>query len=95
MKHSLASLPAPLRNSRASASVIEAWVSLRRCSPWKSRLPLRPPPGGSSAPAFGRKLFIDAHALPRTRLTPRICLRAPSELPDHAAACDFHSSLFR
>ena len=33
MKLSLASLPGPLRNSLASASVIEAWVSLRLRSP--------------------------------------------------------------
>ena len=43
MKQSLASLPLPLRNSLASGSVVEACVSLVRCSPWKSRSPL--PPG--------------------------------------------------
>ena len=42
MKQSLASLPLPLRNSLASGSVVEACVSLVRCSPWKSRSPLRP-----------------------------------------------------
>ena len=62
MKQSLASLPLPLRNSSASGSVVEACVSLVRCSPWKSRSPLRPGAGGSPEPSFGRKLFIDAHA---------------------------------
>ncbi len=36
MKQSLASLPRPLRYSRASGSVVEAWVSLRRFWPRKS-----------------------------------------------------------
>ena len=31
-----------LRNSRASGSVVEEWVSFRRFSPWKSRSVLRP-----------------------------------------------------
>jgi hypothetical protein len=34
---------------------------------------LRPPAGGSSAPSFGRKLFIDAHAsisVPSTEMLP-------------------------
>ena len=62
MKESLASLPLPLRNSLASGSLVEAWVSLARCSPWKSRSPLRPGAGGSPEPSFGRKLFIDAQA---------------------------------
>jgi hypothetical protein len=57
MKHSRASLPGPLRNSRASASVVEACVSLRRRSRWKSRSPLRPGPDGSPEPSFGRKLL--------------------------------------
>ena len=66
MKHSLASLPRPLRNSLASGSVVELWVSFLRAWPWKSRSPLRPaggvPGGGSSEPSFGRKLFRLAHA---------------------------------
>jgi hypothetical protein len=67
MWQSLASLPEPLRYSRASGSVVEACVSLRRRSPWKSRSALRPPPvspGGGSPPAsaFGLKLFMLAKA---------------------------------
>ena len=75
MKHSLPSLPAPLRNSRASASVVEACVSLRRRSPWKSRSPLRPPPGGSSPSPLGRKLFIEAQAWINVQSTEK-CSRA-------------------
>jgi hypothetical protein len=36
-KQSFASWPGPLRYSRASGSVIEAWLSVVRRSPWKSR----------------------------------------------------------
>src|SRR3984893_14128793 len=43
MWQSLASLPAPLRNKRASGSVVEKCVSFLRFSPWKSRSALRPP----------------------------------------------------
>ena len=42
MWQSLASLPAPLRNKRASGSVVEECVSFLRFSPWKSRSALRP-----------------------------------------------------
>jgi hypothetical protein len=42
--------------------VVEAWVSLLRFSPWKSRSPFRPGPGGAPEPSFGRKLFIEAQA---------------------------------
>ncbi len=44
MKHSVAAVPADLRNSLASGSVTEAWVSLRRRSPRQSVPGLRPPP---------------------------------------------------
>jgi hypothetical protein len=47
MKLSLASLPAPLRCSLASGSVVEACVALLRFSPRKSCSPLRPGSGGS------------------------------------------------
>ena len=50
---SLASLPAPLRNKRASGSVVEECVSLRRFSPWKLRSALRLPPR-AAAPAVLR-----------------------------------------
>jgi hypothetical protein len=65
MWQSFASLPRPLRTSRASGSVVEAWLALVRFSPWKSRSALRPPPlaGGSSPPScFGWKLFMLAQA---------------------------------
>src|SRR5215472_7222524 len=62
MKHKRASLPGPLRKSRASGSVVEACVVFRRRSPWKSCAPLRPGPGGSPEPSFGRKLFGLAQA---------------------------------
>src|SRR5882757_705366 len=54
MKHSFVSLPLPLRYSRASGSVVEAWVSFERFWPWKSASALRPPPcaGGSPEPSF-------------------------------------------
>jgi hypothetical protein len=42
MWQSLASLPAPLRNKRASGSVVEECVSFLRFSLWKSRSALRP-----------------------------------------------------
>ena len=45
----------------ASGSVVEACVWLRRRSPWKSQLVLRPP-GGSSPSFLGRKLFRLAQA---------------------------------
>jgi hypothetical protein len=61
MKQSLLAWPSPLRNSRASSSVLERWVSLERFSPLKSRSPLRPGAGGSPEPSFGRKLFRPAH----------------------------------
>ncbi len=35
----------------------EAWVSLLLRSPWKSRLPLRPGPGGLPDPSLGWKLL--------------------------------------
>src|SRR5204862_910370 len=63
---SLASLPAPLRNRRASGSVVEECVSFLRFSPWKSRSALRPPPlfsdGGLPSWSFGTKLFMLAQA---------------------------------
>src|SRR5918992_4242305 len=80
MKHSRASLPLPLRNSRASGSVVEACVSLLRRSPWKSRLVLRPPPGGSSRSSLDRKLFKDAHASTRGAVDREVL--AAQELPD-------------
>jgi hypothetical protein len=57
MKQSRLASPSPLRNSRASASVVERCVSFERFSPWKSRSPLRPGAGGVPEPSFGRKLF--------------------------------------
>jgi len=53
---------APRRISRASGSVVEAWVALLRRSPWKSRSALPPPAllGGSSS--LGLKLSMLAHA---------------------------------
>jgi hypothetical protein len=57
MKHSRASLPGPFLNRRASGSVVEAWVSFLRFSRRKLHSPLRPGPGGSPEPSFGRKLF--------------------------------------
>jgi hypothetical protein len=42
MKQSLASLPGPLRNSLASGSVVEAWVSLLRLWPRKVLLAVAP-----------------------------------------------------
>src|SRR5918996_1728556 len=68
-------LAAALANSRASGSVVEPWFSLVRRSPWKSRLVLRPPAGGSSSSSFGRKLLSDAQAstsLPSTVKCPRL-----------------------
>src|SRR5512146_3387065 len=62
MKQSWLCWPSPLRNSRASASVVERWVSLDRLSPLKSRSPLRPGEGGAPEPSFARKLFRLAHA---------------------------------
>src|SRR5512133_801621 len=62
MKQSWLCWPLPLRNSRASSSVAERWVSLERFSPLKSRSPLRPGAGSSPEPSFGRKLFRLAHA---------------------------------
>ena len=62
MKQSFASLPAPLRNSLASGSVVEAWVSLLRFWPRKSCSPLRPASGGGPDPSFGRKLLVLAQA---------------------------------
>src|SRR6185503_19033777 len=65
---SLASLPTPLRNKRASGSVVEECVSLQRFSPWKLRSALRPPlpprpcREGGSPPSFGTKLFMLAQA---------------------------------
>ena len=53
--------PSPLRNSRASVSVVDARVAFERRSPRKSRSALRPA-GGSSPSSLRRKLFIDAHA---------------------------------
>src|SRR5512133_1649419 len=67
MKQSWLCWPLPLRNSRASSSVAERWVSLERFSPLKSRSPLRPGAGSSPEPSFGRKLF---------RLAPRLDQRA-------------------
>jgi hypothetical protein len=64
-EQSFASWPVPLRYSRASGSVVEAWLSLVRRSPWKSRLPLRPPVGGAPGSSLGRKLFIEAQASTR------------------------------
>src|SRR5439155_11361738 len=61
MKQSLASIPGPLRYSRASGSVVLRCVWLERFSPRKSDgapLPSSPPTGGS----FGLKLFIEAQA---------------------------------
>jgi hypothetical protein len=62
MKQSRLAWPSPLRNSRASASVVERCVSFERFSPWKSRSPLRPGAGGVPEPSFGRKLFRLAQA---------------------------------
>src|SRR5680860_815986 len=66
---SLASLPLPLRASRASGSVLEAWVVFERGSPWKSTLGFLPvprvgtsPPSWSSPSSLGRKLFKEAAA---------------------------------
>jgi hypothetical protein len=61
MKQSRLASPSPLRNSRASPSVVEAWVSFDRFSPLKSRSPLRPGAGGSPEPSFGRNDFMLAH----------------------------------
>ena len=69
-------LTRPLRMSRASGSVVDAWVSLLRFSPWKSRSPLRPGPGGVPPPSFGRKLFMLAQAT----------IRVPSTEPRRAAS---------
>jgi hypothetical protein len=62
VKANLAPSPLDLRASRASGSVVEAWVSFERLSLWKLRSPLRPGAGGSSLPSLRRKLFIPAHA---------------------------------
>jgi hypothetical protein len=55
MWQSLASLPRPLRTSRASGLVVEACVALLRRSPWKSRAALRPPPAGGYAATCGSR----------------------------------------
>src|SRR6266702_3545780 len=62
MWQSLAACPAAFLYSRASRSVVEAWVSLLRGLPRKSASPLRPGAGGSPEPSFGLKLFMLAHA---------------------------------
>ena len=64
MKQSLASIPGPLRYSRASGSVVLQCVWLERFSPRKSVGALRPPPPvpPASDGFLGLKLFIDAHA---------------------------------
>src|SRR5215467_469480 len=68
MWQSFASFPAPLRNSRASGSVVEKCVSFLRFSPRKLRSALRPPlrapppDGGPSLPSLGTKLFMLAQA---------------------------------
>jgi len=62
MNDSLASLPRPLRCSRASGSVVEACVSLLRFWLWKFCSPLRPASGGGPEPSFGRKLLVLAQA---------------------------------
>lgn len=46
----------------SSRAAVEAWVSFERFSLRKFRWPLRPGPGGSPEPSFGRKLFMLAHA---------------------------------
>jgi len=62
MWQSCAGCPEDLQNSLASGSVVEAWVSLLRFSPWKSRSPLRPGSGGAPLPSLGQKLFMLAQA---------------------------------
>src|SRR5438270_12838020 len=48
--------------------------ALRRRSPWKSRSPLRPGPGGSPEPSFGRQLFGLAQASSSVPLTEKCSL---------------------
>src|SRR5262245_32459840 len=48
-------LATALAISCASGSVVETWVALLGFSPWKSRSPLRPEPGGSLDPSFALK----------------------------------------
>ena len=85
MKHSFASMPGPLRYSRASGSVVLRCVSFERFWPLKSTGALRPPPSRRAVrqASFGLKLFIDAHAsisvpstekcsLDSSRFTPRL-----------------------
>src|SRR5450631_3565372 len=59
-KHSLASLPLPLRADIASGSVVKPCVSLVRVLPRKSTPP-RPSLGGGG-PSLGLKLLAPAHA---------------------------------
>ena len=68
MKHSLASLPLPLRNSRASGSVVEACVWFSRFS-HESPLPGCAPRREGGGASLGRKLFRDAQ--PRSACRPR------------------------
>src|ERR1700747_2889419 len=95
MWQSLASFPTPLRNSRASGSVVEACVSLARFSPWKSRSELRPPSlGGSSLPSFGTKLFILAQAsisVPSTEKCSLACTHQQVQNPRHELGRDIAS----
>src|SRR5215470_14076381 len=57
---SFASRPLPSRASRASWSVVEAWVSLLRRSPWKSTVGLPGSSGGRAASSFRLKLLSPA-----------------------------------
>src|ERR1700722_12510967 len=88
IEQSLASLPGPLRWSRALRIVVEACVSLERFWPWKSASRFRPPPavGGSPEPSFGRKLFIDAQALD-PRAVDREMVRAEQTLHPRLRHC--------
>jgi hypothetical protein len=51
-----------LRAKRASGSVVEPWVALKRRSPWKSTVGLPGSRGGGRGVSFRRKLFSPAHA---------------------------------
>src|SRR5512144_294022 len=75
MKQSRLAWPSPLRNSRASASVVERCVSFERFSPWKSRSPLRPGAGGVPEPSFGRKLFGLAPGLDQRAVDREVLVR--------------------
>ena len=68
-KHSVAAVLLLLRYSRASGSVVEAWVSFDRFSPCHCTSVLRPAGGSDGGPSFGLKLLCDAHAFNRVPST--------------------------